>query len=440
MLILRQTTTLPTNSRSASEVDDASDAEASHAISRRHINQDQARTRFEPSQVDARNVDFSDRLGSTHRSYRTSSRRRRRHSRGETEEIGEFSEDDEESIQVRLARLRRETEELRQLIDETQVNGNGEYVDKSTGQAKDGVNELTSILDDLSVSSKHAHTAEEKLLQSLSRKSGSQRANKPTGQAKIDDFISSSSGERSSLATTASLADRLAALEASLGTTAIPESSSTSAILPSLATLNSQINSLTTILLPSGPPLPSAPNVNLDELSTRIRTLMTDSERLTSSRKIAATAASELANARATAAAAGPGHADQLAAEHKVATATAAANANVSLSVLDDQTSKIRSLYQTLPTITSLHPILPTVLERLRSLSTVHAGAAQAADDLGELEKGQATLEDDLMKWRKGLERVEEMMTEGEGVLKGNVEVVGQRLTDLELRTKKLAR
>ncbi|KKY19367.1 hypothetical protein UCRPC4_g04527 [Phaeomoniella chlamydospora] len=410
-------------------VDDASTAKVSSPL-------DEARTRFEPSYVDARDVDFSDRVGLAHKSYRTSSRIRRRRSKGGTEELGDISDEEQETDQVRLARLRREAEELKQQIEE--ADGGESQVGESQANVdmRDGVAALNLLLDNIRMSPKGPQSAEETFLRSLSGKPELQDHNVPSMQT--NGAPATGAQKASPFAPAAALSDRLANLEASLGLTVTSATSATTAVLPALSSLTSQITTLTNTLTPASESLSGSPNVHLDELSTRIRTLVNESERLTAARKAAAAAAVELANARASAAAIGSSHSDQMTAQHKVATATNTANANLSLSILDDQTSKIRSLYQVLPTITSLHPILPTVLERLRSLSAIHAGASEAATDLEEVEKGQAALDQEIIKWREGLEKLESKIKDAEQVTKGNVEVIGERLRKVEERMKHL--
>ena len=404
------------------------------AINRRRLNQDEARTRFEPSLVDARDVDFSDRVGAQHRSYRTGNRRRRRRSQGGTEELGEWDDDEEEGVHVRLARLRREAEELKQQLEEAEHGEDGET--QKNGELADGVHALSSMLDGLHATTKSSRTAEQKLLRSLSTVPP-----RTTQDGTTDSPLQSQSqpDPSSTLASATSLSDRLTFLETALGLSAPSTTTSTPPILPTLTSLSTQITTLTTTLLPTSPSLSASPHIHLDDLSNRLRILNKESEHLTTARRAATTAAIELTNARAAAAATNPhSHADTMAAEHKVGTATAAANAGLSLSILDDQTTKIRSLYQTLPTITSLHPILPTVLDRLRSLSAVHAGAAQAAGDLEDVVQRQHGMEEEIRKWREGLEKVEKKLGQVEGVMKGNVDVVGERLRGLEDRVGRL--
>ena len=106
--------------------------------------------------------------------------------------------------------------------------------------------------------------------------------------------------------------------------------------------------------------------------------------------------------------------------------------------LLTDQSSKINALYSTLPTLQSLTPLLPTVLERLRSLSSIHAGAAEAASDLAELESRQESVEGEIKRWREALEQVEGKMREGEAAMRRNAEVIGKAVKNVEDRVERL--
>lgn len=103
-----------------------------------------------------------------------------------------------------------------------------------------------------------------------------------------------------------------------------------------------------------------------------------------------------------------------------------------------EQISKVNALYGTLATIESLAPLLPSVLDRLRSLQSVHADAASASQNLARLETRQENMAQDLKSWREGLEKVENAMKEGEHTMAGNVSVVEQWVQELEGRMKTL--
>ena len=78
------------------------------------------------------------------------------------------------------------------------------------------------------------------------------------------------------------------------------------------------------------------------------------------------------------------------------------------------------------------------VLERLRTLRLIHANAGDASTTLHELEKRQAEQETEIQHWREALNKVEASISEGQGVMTGNVKLVGQWVKDIEARVGKL--
>ncbi|OKL60178.1 hypothetical protein UA08_04839 [Talaromyces atroroseus] len=437
-----------------------SDDETNPDIDRNNLNADEARLHFlRASGVSARDIDFSDTIATKRRAYKSrSANRRRRHGHDGTEEIGDISDSDtdgQESFERKLARLRRETEELNAELkrreQQRQDKGDGAEDEKEQEmrEAEDGILELSKALDNIHYSST--------------------RMNKPSSDAALSrklagagpdtlekDKKTSSTEKRDTLSapTTASLAPspsgllehaasfdtRLALIEASLGisTGSNPFFSTTDTqpqlrpVLPTLEHLASQLTALTSTL--GGPPATSnaisatAPSITttaqLESLSLRIKKLTADAENLASSRRRANEAA---ARAHADPTSGDAFASSSSATELNIADAAASASSN-------EQAAKIQALYATLPTIQSLHPLLPSVLERLRSLRAIHAGAAQASETLDALEKDQAEMSKEIEQWREGLKIVEEKVRESEVAMKKNIEYVGPWVDDLKKR------
>ena len=96
----------PTTIRTESDHDDAG---SSSDIDREGVNADQARMHFMGAAVDARDVNFSDSIAMKRQAYRSKDKNRRHRRRREdgTEEVGDLSDSEDESVERRLARLRR---------------------------------------------------------------------------------------------------------------------------------------------------------------------------------------------------------------------------------------------------------------------------------------------------------------------------------------------
>ena len=386
-------------------------------------------------------MNFSDSVAARRKSYKSLRGTRRKEQDG-TEVLGDISDEEDESLERKLARLRRETEELkddlqkrRKLKEEqgtTEEAGGQENVDE-------GVLELSRALDSLHASSRStvdALSAEEVLAQRISTgvPSSDLKAPETSAQSSVQQMPAAPSGI---LSNAAAFEARLALLEAALGipNTAIsispddPSNNESQAVLPTMNHLSSQLSTLISTLTtpatsastPTSAPL-SSTTPHIEALSARIRKLTQDAEALTAARCRAAKAS----RAAPVTVNIDDGDGDPL------------STASESDAASTEQIAKIHALYATLPTINSLHPLLPSVLERLRSLRAIHAGAAEASEDLNALEQRQAEMKREIEQWREGLKVMEDKMKEGEEKMKGNMEVMGPWIKELEGRLAKL--
>jgi nuclear migration protein JNM1 len=349
-------------------------------------------------------VNFSDRIGADRKSYKISSRRRRYRQRSASESDGS-NDSEEESLPSRLARLRREAEELR---IELEQRDNTDHKPDSAG-LEDDFAKLNMTLEGLQAPRGHR------------RDSPSAPEQHPHNNDHPDTQALTPESTPSTIAAISRFADRITSLEAAL---------------PTLNHLSTQIHTLSSTLTPTPHPTSSLPTI--DSLSTRIRTLTSETETLTASRRLALESLNSLTEARQRATAPAysthsrnPSHAAQSA---SAAALTSAVQQQESTLFLAEQSSKISALYELLPTIQSLHPLLPSVLDRLRSLQVVHAGAADARGDLEEVERRQGVLEGEIRKWGEGLEAVERGIKEGEEMGRGNLNVVKEMVEGLEGR------
>ncbi|MCJ1380347.1 hypothetical protein MMC17_003450 [Xylographa soralifera] len=427
--LIDDTSTRPTSTALRSDSRDSSykdlDDEG-NGIDRQRLDPDEARTHFLPARVDAKDVDFSDRIDVRRKSYRTSHRRRRR---GDVEgdELGDSSDDDgltPESLRRRIARLQREAEELKAEVSRQQVDNEKEGPGREHTVVDDAsMDQLSSALTTLTTLSTNAHpSAERRLAQKFSTSiplhpptpsntSQSQESGEPSSQpaSYLPTYRSAN------LLTKAAAFDtRLTLLEHLLGLDAFPlptySSTPPKPILPTLALLDHHLTILTTSSASS-----------LDTLSTQIHDLTLSTEKLDEARK-AAKASKEALNSGSRG-------------------SFPVVPSSQSLGVEDpEQVSKINALYGTLPTIESLAPLLPPLLDRLRSLRIIHADAASASEGLKGVERRQAEMGKEIREWREGLERVEELMAEGEGRTRGNMGVVEGWVRELEERAGKLER
>jgi nuclear migration protein JNM1 len=346
--------------------------------------------------------------------------------------------------------LRREAEELKEELTSRRVQReslrSGAEPEDGRDSLDDGLLELSRALDDLHASSRGNSvplSAEVVLSQKLSTGLPGTDLTKEQ-QTGMPTSPHLSTGPSGLLANAASFDSRLSLLEAALGIANTPmplspddqSESEIHPILPTLNHLSSQLATLSSTL--TGPSASisslSAPSSkivttpHLEALTVRIRKLTADADALSSARRRATEAARAVVAARmAVATVDDPGDAPSL--SSSVTETDSAAN---------EQAAKIQALYTTLPTITSLHPLLPSVLERLRSLRAIHTSAAHASEDLDALEQRQTEMKREIDQWRGGLRVVEERVREAEATMKGNMEVMGPWVRDLERRLAEL--
>jgi nuclear migration protein JNM1 len=361
---------------------------------------DEARSRFLPSNVDASSVDFSDRVDGKRKSYKASSRRQRILQDG-TEELGDLSDDDDdESLERRLARLRREVEEVKERYAKRKTAAEASPDATSTD---DKVESLSQALEDLTQS---AGTKSVTVVSRLARPAAPATETVESGLDGGPTYTltyAPSYEQSHSLNKVAEFDRRLLALERGLGidATSLPEAGTTGlprAILPGLDSLEKQITTLM-----------QASTASLDALSRRVRTLVQDQDNLNKSREKSKALREELGK-----------HAPSSQTEES------------------DQEAKINALYAILPSIESLTPILPPLLDRLRSLRAIHADAASASETLDALQQQQTEMAGELKQWREGLDKMEQAMGEGDTAMKGNMKVMEGWVKDLEERVVKL--
>ena len=196
---------------------------------------------------------------------------------------------------------------------------------------------------------------------------------------------------------------RLTMLEKSLGLSSLDGGAPEAPLLPSLALLDRQFGALMT----------ASSITSLEAASGRIKKLKEEADQLSSTTS------------------------DPSAKPQQNGTSTPdSEHAQSGLAASDVE--KLRSLHNLLPTLQSLSPTVPALLDRLRSLHTLHVGAANAASELEDLERRQDDFEKELTEWREGLDRVEKAVREADDTNGRNGKVVMKWVTDIEGKMSKL--
>ncbi|KAI1852347.1 hypothetical protein JX266_002525 [Neoarthrinium moseri] len=390
--------TIPTAtgfSQSDNEFDDDDDDSAGITRSRLRVND--ARSRFLPSQVDARDVDFSDRLNGKRKSYRTSSRRQRVLEDG-TQQIGDLSdEEDGEDLERKIARLRREIEEAKEEYSKQKTDAS-----QAAPAQEHALTSLSKALDEMVVVPRVTGTTKPVPTSTGSKETAP--ATDVTDGATYTVTYAPDYEQSHALAKAADFDRRLAQLEKAIGVTAasmpgLDGDRLPRAVVPTLDHLQKQLNVLS-----------DASTSSLDSISRRVRELTKDAEQLEKSRKAA-----------------------------KAAQESLEASGVQTSEPSDEQTAKINALYGTLPAIESLAPLLPPLLDRLRSLRAIHADAATASETLDQIERTQSEMAGDIAQWREGLAKIEGAMKEGDESMTANMKVIEGWVKGLEANMAKLS-
>lgn len=396
--------------------------------------------------MSAREVDFSDTIATKRKAYKSrSGPRRRRHGDG-TEEIGDISDSDtegQESFERKLARLRRETEELKAELERRDQAGQQDGP-RNDEEDDDGIDELSKALDSIHYASRRTNATSDAILsRKLAAAVNKSNDTKNAGKKKSPFPATLTAPPSGLLEHAASFDTRLTLMEAALGISsgsnpffaAKDAQPQLQPVLPALEHLTSQITALAGTL--GGPTASSTTattsattTAQLESLSSRIKRLTADAENLANARRRASEVAARAVQPDSPSGGGGDAPTSS--------GATEVNNATESNTQREEQAAKIQALYATLPTIQSLHPLLPSVLERLRSLRAIHAGAAQASETLDALEKDQAEMSKEIEQWREGLNAVEEKVRESEVSMKKNIEYVRPWVEDLKKRMDRL--
>ncbi|CAO2656926.1 Nn.00g057290.m01.CDS01 [Neocucurbitaria sp. VM-36] len=385
---------------SESDGEDDKDPEES-AVHHQRLQTEQARNRFQPSRIDAHGVDFSDNITAQRRSYRTSTQRRRR--RGEI--LGDDSDEGEESFAKKLLRIKRELAGLEHEYEQRLESGDKSKIEEQ--DPKEMLEIIASKVDTIYAAHKGGARGAEAILDRTVKKFDNYKPFEPS--PKISKAIANQPPlpgtqiQRSQLDfvlnQAADFDKRITQLENSLGLNGntMPELSDT-APFPVFTTLTNLEQTLGLI--------GDASLNNMDAAIQQIKKLTADAEHLKEVRTEASRAGSSNG-------------------ENKAAT-------------YPDQEAKISALYGTLPSIDKLSPILPLVLERLRTLRLVHTSAWQADEVLSELERRQSKQESEIKRWERQLEIVERDMKKSETAMLNNMKIVGDDVKMLEERMGKL--
>ncbi|KAH3948237.1 hypothetical protein HBI56_125530 [Parastagonospora nodorum] len=377
------------------------DEDGESALDRQRFQTDQARSRFQPSRVDAQGVDFSDNIAAQRRSYRTTTRARRR--RGEI--LGDDSDEEQESFEAKLNRVKRELLELQNEYERRVETGDKSQIEEL--DPKQQMEYISNKVDSIYTMRRGGARGAEAQLDRTVQKFKDYKPFDPSPRiAKIvakQPPLPGTQIQRNQLEyvlnQAADFDKRISQLENNLGLNGntMPELSDRPSfpVFTTLQTLEQTLGLLG-----------DASTNNLEGAIQQIRKLTADAEQLKATREDAARAGSVSSDGTSPA--------------------------------YPDQEAKINALYGTLPSIDKLSPVLPLILERLRTLRLVHTSAWQADEVLTALEARQSRQEEEIKKWEKQLVIVEKDMEKATTTMHSNMKVVGDDVKKIDAKVEKL--
>jgi nuclear migration protein JNM1 len=364
------------------------DEDGEPALDRQRFQTDQARSRFQPSRVDAQGVDFSDNIAAQRRSYRTTTQARRR--RGEI--LGDDSDEEKESFESKLNRVKRELLELENELERRVQTGDKSQIEEP--DPKQQMEYISHKVDAIYAMRRGGARGPEAQLDRTVQKFRDYKPFDPSPRVSKaiakQPPLPGTQVQRNQLEyvlnQAADFDKRISQLENNLGLNGntMPELSDKPPF-PVFSTLQTLEQTLGL--------LGDASTNNLEGAIQQIRKLTADAEQLKATREDAARTGSVSSDSNS------PGY--------------------------PDQEAKINALYGTLPSIDKLSPILPLILERLRTLRLVHTSAWQADEVLSELEQRQSKQEEEIKKWERQLAIVEKDMAKATTTMHSNMKVVG---------------
>lgn len=386
--------TIDTSPEGGSESDTSHEEEdeESYGVSHRRLYPERARSRFDAESrgVDTKGADLSDRVDGRRKGYKVRSQRR--------------GDEEDETLETRIARLKRELEECRAEAEAEKQEG------EEAGGAMDAIETLSRMMSGLEVPPATAA----KFRRGHAR-AGSAYHDAPTipPSNTAEQQEQQHPPNEQTLTNVTAFDSRLAAIESALGLSSLDAateiSALTSPLLPTIALLDHQIATLS-----SGASLSA-----LEAASSRIHKLKAEAAEL-----------SHLQSQAPQSSATSDAEDDNSEAESSPPHAALSA----------DDMASLKSLYAILPTLQSLSPMVPALTNRLRSLRTIHTAAASAHGDLDGLEERQAEMDKELKMWREGLEKVEEAVEQAAEQNEKNGKFVKTWVEDLDGRLKALKR
>ena len=364
--------------------------------------------------LDGDSVDFSARL---HKKRTTRKATRPRDAGIETSTYvieGNFSRK-QETVADRLRRLKFEASQLEEELNAEGVAGynvdaNSEQVD--SGEVLNQLQVLQNQLANLSAPSADSYGAEAKaskealraLLQQSKQSKATPATDKSAGAADPNAATRAPAAIETRAADLVQLEARLTELESTLGLEEALLDESKPVPRPVLSTLSRLEHQLSILSQPR----------HLDAISRRVKVLVTEMDRVHDVRR-------------------------KLTSADPAASATTEASSTTA-TLTPAEVTKLQHLFDVSTRLEPLLPVIPSVLNRLQTLSEVHASAAQFGTTLDELQESSAERQQQEQEMVELLNKIEANMEENRRKVEANLESLQSRIEEVTARLERVQR
>lgn len=300
-----------------------------------------------------------------------------------------------ESVEAKLARLRREVEEVKMEL------GAGEKY----GEQKGEVEGLQEVLKKLEITTSNKTENSRRLYSDLNID------DEPSQETSKSDDTSADATHRQDIKQLVQFEARVAKLESIVGLAEIdPQTVGYRPLLETLRELRQRLKLLT-----------STP-VAVETAITNLRPLIAAMDQVKAAR----------APVSASTAARKPSSAAADSEPFNRSEALVASNSSAVFS--PEQAATIQKLYKDLPALAQLQTAMPKVLARLKALRRLHLDAESTNEYVGSMDAAIRGLRTDLKTWQQTLEQVEEKVGQVESTSKSNRKEVEEWVADLKSR------
>lgn len=123
--------------------------------------------------------------------------------------------------------------------------------------------------------------------------------------------------------------------------------------------------------------------------------------------------------------------AEKLATNRKLAQIASAGNQHIATTNSTSLETKVSTLYEKLPEFEAVNVKVPFIINRLKSLHKIHADLGRTIDTVGGIDQTIEELKTDMVSWNRSLQKVNTNLDEQNGLFERNKEEVEKRIAEM---------